>query len=61
MVKIITDVAIARRLIKLGNIVVDIMPRRDNPIATVFVFEENEKLLNDEQKIIQSIQLNKKS
>lgn len=55
MTKIITDVAIARRLIRLGNIVVDIMPRRDNPVATVFVFEENEKLLNDEKAVIQSI------
>lgn len=55
MTKIITDVAIARRLIRLGNVVVDIMPRRDNPVATVFVFEENEKLLNDERAIIASI------
>lgn len=53
--KLITDVAIARRLIKMGNSVVDIMPRRDNPVATVFVFEENDKLLNDEKVIIQSI------
>lgn len=55
MTRIVTDVAIARRLIRLGNVVVDIMPRRDNPVATVFVFEENEKLLNDEKAIIQSI------
>lgn len=50
--KIVTDVIIARRLIKLGNQIIDIKPRHGNPIATVFVFQENEKFNSDLKQII---------
>lgn len=53
--KIITDVAIARRLIKMGNRVIDIMPRHGNPVATVFMFENTEKLGKDEKEVIQEV------
>lgn len=50
--KIITDVAIARKLIQLGNRVIDIKPRHGNPEATVFVFEKNDKLELDLRNVI---------
>lgn len=50
--KIVTDVAMARKLIKLGNSVIDIKPRHENPEATVFVFEDDSKLNNDIQYLI---------
>ena len=53
--RIITDVAIARRLIRRGNRVIDIMPRHGNPIATVFMFEDTEKLQKDEKEISENI------
>lgn len=52
--KIITDVAIARKLLKMGNHIVDIKPRHDNPVATVFVFLYNDKLEIDIKEIISS-------
>ena len=53
--KIITDVAIARKLIQSGNRVIDIKPRHGNPEATVFVFESSIKLDADIQEIISQI------
>lgn len=53
--RIITDVVIARRLIKKGNVVVDIMPRHGNPVATVFMFKDTEKLRIDEKEICDDI------
>lgn len=50
--KIITDVRMARRLLKLGNTIVDIKPRHGNPEATVFVFKNNSKLSEDIKNII---------
>jgi len=52
--KIITDVIIARKLIKMGNQVIDIKPRHGNPVATVFVFRNDEKLLKDLESVISS-------
>ena len=50
--KIVTDVAMARKLIQLGNKVIDIKPRHGNPEATVFVFEDNEKFKSDIENVI---------
>lgn len=55
--KIITDVVIARRLIKKGNKVIDIMPRHGNPVATVFMFENTDKLNSDEKEIVNEIKV----
>lgn len=46
--KVIIKPSIARQLLKLGNHIVDIKPNKDNPlIATVFVFEFNDKFKED--------------
>lgn len=38
---------VARFLLKLGNPIVDIKPDKNNIDKTIFIFEENEKFLND--------------
>ncbi len=37
----------ARRLLKMGNVIIDIKPNKDNHERTIFVFRKDEKLLND--------------
>lgn len=37
--KVITNAAVARKLIQLGFPPIDIKPAKDNPIKTSFVFE----------------------
>lgn len=37
--QVITNTAVARRLIQLGFKVIDIKPNKDNPVKTSFVFE----------------------
>lgn len=38
---------IARRLLKMGNTIIDIKPNKANHEKTVFVFRKDEKLKND--------------
>lgn len=38
---------IARRLLKMGNPIYDIKPLKENPNATIFLFEQTEKFWND--------------
>jgi hypothetical protein len=45
--KSIFNYGIARRLIQLGNIVVDIKPLKEDPNKTVFIFDLTKKLIND--------------
>ena len=45
--KTIFNPGIARRLLKLGNAIIDIKPDRNNPAKTLFIFEINEKFNND--------------
>lgn len=43
---------IARRLLKMGNPIYDIKPLKENPSATIFIFEETEKFATDFASII---------
>ena len=45
--KTIFNPGIARRLLKLGNAIIDIKPDRNNSTKTLFIFEINEKFNND--------------
>lgn len=45
--KTIFNYGIARRLIQLGNRVVDIKPLKEDPNKTAFVFELTKKLITD--------------
>lgn len=38
---------IARRLLKMGNPIYDIKPLKENPDASIFIFEETEKFKAD--------------
>lgn len=38
---------VARRLLKMGNVIVDIKPRKEDRDKTIFVFEDTEKLQAD--------------
>lgn len=37
----------ARRLLKMGNVIVDIKPYKENRDRTIFVFQDTEKLQAD--------------
>ena len=45
--KIIIKPSIARKLLKLGNPILDIKPHREFKSETVFIFEITEKFKND--------------
>ena len=45
--KIIYNPAIARKLLHMGNLIVDIKPNKLNEKETYFVFECSDKLLRD--------------
>lgn len=38
---------VARRLLKMGNPIYDIKPLKENPDASIFLFEQTEKFWND--------------
>ena len=38
---------VARRLLKMGNVIIDIKPCKENRDKTIFVFEDTEKLQSD--------------
>lgn len=44
--KLIFSPNVARKLLKLGNIIIDIKPNRDNKLKTVFVFKNDEHFRN---------------
>lgn len=45
--KIIYNPTIARQLLKMGNVIIDIKPSSKKTTETIFVFDCNEKLLRD--------------
>lgn len=48
---VITSAAISRKLLRMGNPILDIKPNRENNRETVFVFRKEQKLLNDLEEI----------
>jgi hypothetical protein len=44
---VILNPAIARKLLQLGNTILDIKPNKNNKSETVFIFEDTEKLRGD--------------
>lgn len=45
--KVIIKPSIARTLLHMNNLIIDIKPNKNKPLETVFVFEDTEKLRND--------------
>jgi hypothetical protein len=50
--KIVYKTFVARQLIKLGHIVRDIKPDKENPQKTLFIFEETEEFKKDLATVI---------
>ena len=44
--KLIFSPNVARKLLKLGNTIIDIKPNRNNKLKTVFVFKNDEHFRN---------------
>lgn len=45
--KLIFSPIVARKLLKMGHVIVDIKPNKNNKEMTVFIFENTEKFRND--------------
>lgn len=43
---------VARHLLKMGNPIYDIKPKKENPDASIFLFAETDKFLKDFATII---------
>ena len=46
---------VARRLLKMGNPICDIKPKKENPDASIFLFEETDKFKSDFAAIIATL------
>lgn len=53
--KIVFRAYIARRLLKMGNSVIDIKPDRNNAMRTLFVFENTDKFKKDFATVLNDI------
>ena len=51
-VKSIFNPSLARKLLKMGNTIIDIKPKKENKNETIFIFKCDEKLINDIKNII---------
>lgn len=45
--KLVFSPIIARRLLKMGNVLIDIKPKKENVNESIFVFENTEKFRRD--------------
>lgn len=54
--KIVFRAYIARRLLKMGNTIVDIKPDRNNALRTLFVFENTQKFKDDFATVLNDIE-----
>lgn len=53
--RLIFDAKIARKLLKLGHVVIDIKPNRENTEKSVFVFENTDAFKNALTQIMDEI------
>lgn len=54
--KIVFRAYIARRLLKMGNTIIDIKPDRNNALRTLFVFENTQKFRDDFATVLNDIE-----
>lgn len=45
--KLIMNPIMARKLLKNGNVIIDIKPKKENKRETIFIFDLTDKLLKD--------------
>lgn len=50
--RLIFDAKIARKLLKMGHVVIDIKPNRENTDKTIFVFENTDEFKNTLSQIM---------
>lgn len=53
--KLVFKASVARKLCKLGHHIIDIKANRENPVASVFVFENTEQFKEDLAKILDEV------
>ena len=61
MSRLIFDAKIARRLLKMGFVVIDIKPNRENTDKSIFVFENTEAFKRVLTQIMDEIKTKKES
>ena len=57
--RLIFDAKIARKLLKMGFVVIDIKPNRENADKSIFVFENTEEFKNALTEILDEIKTKK--
>ena len=57
--RLIFDAKIARKLLKMGFVVIDIKPNRENTDKSIFVFENTEEFKQTLTQIIDEMKANK--
>ena len=57
--RLIFDAKIARKLLKMGFVVIDIKPNRENTEKSIFVFENTEEFKQSLTKIMDEIKVKK--
>ena len=57
--RLIFDAKIARKLLKMGFVVIDIKPNRENTDKSIFVFENTEEFQNALTEILDEIKTKK--
>lgn len=45
--KLIFSPTVARKLLKLGHVIIDIKPKKENKNESIFIFEDTEKFRKD--------------
>ena len=59
--RLIFDARIARKLLKMGFVVIDIKPNRENTDKSIFVFENTEEFKKSLTQILDEIKIQKES
>ena len=59
--RLIFDAKIARKLLKMGFVVIDIKPNRDNVEKSIFVFENTEDFKHTLAQIMEEIKAKKEA
>ena len=59
--RLIFDAKIARKLLKMGFVVIDIKPNRENTDKSIFVFENTEEFQNTLNEVLDEIKVKKET
>lgn len=51
--RVVISPVLARKLLQMGNPIMDIKPNKNDVKATVFIFEETQKMKEDLRKVLE--------